>query len=98
MLWNWKAPIINDFYVMVFYGMLRKMCGSWCGDENGTLQNGLICGEGGLQSDEPAKLLIRMTQLAKDDQVLHELILHEPVEDLPQLIAGDRTVRGRSTN
>ncbi len=90
MLWNWKAPIINDFYVMVFYGILRKMCGSWCGDENGTLQNGLICGEGGLQSDEPAKLLIRMTQLVKDDQTLHDLVLNEPVEDLPQLIAGDQ--------
>jgi pyruvate,water dikinase len=89
MLWNWKAPIINDFYVMIFYGMLRKMCGSWCGDKNASLQNGLICGEGGLQSDEPAKLLIRMTRLVQNDHALRDRVLNEPVEDLPQLIAAD---------
>jgi pyruvate,water dikinase len=64
LLWNWKAPIINDFYVMVFYGLLKKMCADWCSDDTGSLQNGLICGEGGLQSDEPAKLLIRMAGIA----------------------------------
>ena len=25
LLWDWKAPIINDFFVMVFYGMLKKL-------------------------------------------------------------------------
>ena len=67
MLSNWKAPIINDFYVMVFYGILRKMCVSWCGDESSSLQNGLLCGQGGLSSDEPAKLLMRMTQSGARD-------------------------------
>jgi len=87
MLWNWKAPIINDFYVMVFYGALRKMCDSWCGDAS--LQNGLICGEGGLQSDEPAKLLIQMTAVVRDDEALLALITQTPVEKLPARIAAD---------
>ena len=26
LLWNWKAPIINDFYVMIFYGVLKNVC------------------------------------------------------------------------
>ncbi len=89
MLWNWKAPIINDFFVMVFYGVLRKMCGSWCDDDTASLQNGLICGEGGLQSDEPAKLLIRMTQVVRGEPALQKLILDEPLESLPPLIAND---------
>lgn len=89
MLWNWKAPIINDFYVMVFYGILRKMCVSWCGDQTGTLQNGLLCGEGGLTSDEPAKLLLRMTQLVRQDKTLEDLVMHQPLETLPDLIAAD---------
>jgi pyruvate,water dikinase len=87
MLWNWKAPIINDFYVMVFYGALRKMCDDWCGDAS--LQNGLICGEGGLQSDEPAKLLIRMTAVVREDSTLRKLVTGEPTETLPDLIGGD---------
>ena len=35
LLWEWKAPIVNDFFVMVFYGTLKRLCASWCGDESG---------------------------------------------------------------
>ena len=31
LLWNWRAPIINDFFVMVYYGMLKKMILRRCG-------------------------------------------------------------------
>jgi len=93
LLWNWKAPIINDFYVMVFYGVLRKICTKWCNDESGSLQNGLICGEGGLQSDEPAKLLVRMAGVARNDDILRGLIETEPVELLPASIAADARFR-----
>ena len=47
LLWNWKAPIINDFYVMIYFGLLKKLCEKWAHDETGGLQNDLICGEGG---------------------------------------------------
>ena len=93
LLRNWKAPIINDFYVMVFYGVLRKMCASWCSDETGSLQNGLICGEGGLQSDEPVKLLIRMAGVARSDDILRGLIQTEAVESLPASIATNTRFR-----
>ncbi len=89
MLWNWKAPIINDFYVMVFYGILRKMCVSWCDDETASLPNGLLCGEGGLNSDAPAKLLMRMTQLVREHEALEDLVVNQPLESLPELIASD---------
>ena len=60
LLWEWKAPIINDFFVMIFYGTLKKLCVSWCGDESGSLQNDLICGEGGIESTEPTKMLLAL--------------------------------------
>ena len=62
LLWNWKAPIINDFFVMIFYGVLKKLCESWCGDETGSLQNELICGEGGVESAAPVKMLLQLTK------------------------------------
>ena len=64
LLWNWKAPIINDFYVMIYYGLLKKLCEKWARDESGALQNELICGEGGVESAEPAKMLLRMAGVA----------------------------------
>ncbi len=89
LLWNWKAPIINDFYVMVNYGLLKKLCTTWCHDASGTLQNGLISGEGDIESAEPAELLLKLVEFARDDSELLRLLLNEPAEHLPALIADD---------
>ena len=70
LLWEWKAPIINDFFVMVFYGTLKKLCVSWCGDESGSLQNDLICGEGGIESTEPTKMLLALAAEARQQPEL----------------------------
>ena len=89
MLWNWKAPIITDFYVMVFYGILKKLCATWCGDVSGTLQNGLVCGEERLESAEPAKMLLGLAAMARENAVLRDLIVTVPEQDLPRLVATD---------
>ena len=73
LLWNWKAPIINDFYVMVHYGVLKKLCSKWCGDEHGALQNDLICGEGNIESTKPTHFLMSLTHKIKNDDQLKEL-------------------------
>jgi rifampicin phosphotransferase len=48
LLTRWDAPLVNDFFAMIFYGVLRKLSTTWCGDAQGTLQNDLISGEGGM--------------------------------------------------
>jgi phosphohistidine swiveling domain-containing protein len=73
-LWTWRPPIINDFFVMIFYGTLKKLCAKWCGDESGSLQNDLLTGEGGIESAEPAKMLLRLASSAKKDAKLVEAI------------------------
>ncbi|HEY4222367.1 MAG TPA: PEP/pyruvate-binding domain-containing protein, partial [Myxococcota bacterium] len=50
---NWKAPIINDFFAMMAFGALRKLVSDWGLDPAGTLQNDLLCGEGGVESAVP---------------------------------------------
>ena len=53
LLWAWSTPIVNDFFVMIFHGLLRALCGKWIvGGED--LHNGLLAGEGGLLSAAPA--------------------------------------------
>ena len=68
-LWSWRAPIINDFFVMIFYGLLKKMCG-----ESSSLQNDLLAGEGGIESAEPAKMLLRLAAVARPNAALCEAI------------------------
>ena len=53
LLWAWSTPIVNDFFVMVFHGLLRSLCAKWIADEN-DLPNSLLAGEGGLLSAAPA--------------------------------------------
>jgi phosphohistidine swiveling domain-containing protein len=89
LLWEWKAPIINDFFVMIFYGTLKKLCVSWCGDDSGSLQNDLICGEGGIESTEPTKMLLALAAQARRDPELRQLLLERPPEDLAREVPGD---------
>ena len=64
LLLSWDAPLVNDFFAMVFYGLLRKATIAWCGDVAGTLQNDLLGGEGGMVSAQPVRLLQELAQLA----------------------------------
>ncbi len=66
LLTRWDAPLINDFFAMIFYGLLRRLTETWCGDHEGTLQNDLISGEGGMISAEPAQRVREMARMAAE--------------------------------
>jgi phosphohistidine swiveling domain-containing protein len=65
LLTKWDAPLVNDFFAMIFFGVLGKLTRQWCGDENGTLHNDLIGGEGGMISAEPAQRVRALAELAR---------------------------------
>ncbi len=89
LLWNWKAPIVNDFFVMVFYGTLKRLATSWCGDASGSLQNDLICGEGGIESTEPTKMLLAMAAAARRRPEVVELLRASPPQVLAAQVPAD---------
>jgi len=64
LLAHWDAPLVNDLFAMLFYGLLRRLCIAWCGDTAGTLQNDLVSGQGGVISAEPAQRVQRLAALA----------------------------------
>lgn len=64
LLSRWDAPLVNDFFAMIFYGVLRKLTAKWCGDADGTLQNDLLSGGGGMISAEPAQRVREMARVA----------------------------------
>ncbi len=74
LLLRWDAPLVNDFFAMVFYGALRKVTAAWCGDRDGTLQNDLLCAEGGMISAEPAKRVRELAALAASDPAAVEVL------------------------
>jgi len=81
-LTRWDAPLINDFFCMVFFGLLRKLTSAWCGDTAGTLHNDLLCNQGGIISAEPAKRLAQLGTLACADPQFVDDLIHAPLEQI----------------
>lgn len=74
LLTRWDAPLINDFFAMIYFGVSRKMVRAWCGDADGTLQNDLITCQGGIISAEPARRLLHLAALAREAPELRTLL------------------------
>jgi pyruvate,water dikinase len=50
----WRTPIVNDFFAMIFFGVLSRLSQRWI-DADGTLHNDLLTGEGNMESIEPVR-------------------------------------------
>ena len=87
LLARWDAPLVNDFFAMIFYGVLRGLCTKWCGDADGSLQNDLISGEGGIVSAEPAVLVTQMAGLAARDATLPGTLVSGSLAEIQAAIA-----------
>ncbi|MBD2071279.1 phosphoenolpyruvate synthase [Leptolyngbya sp. FACHB-671] len=86
LLTRWDAPLVNDFFAMIFYGVLRKLTTQWCSDTEGTLQNDLVSGEGGVISAEPAHRVQQLAAIATQDQTFVQLLCTGSLEQiLPQI-------------
>ncbi len=66
MLGRWHVPIVNDFYVMMTTGKLRRLLG----DDLASLYPGLMSGEEGIESTEPTKALLRMAAHCRTSEAL----------------------------
>lgn len=84
LLTRWDAPLVNDFFAMIFYGLLGKLTRKWCGDSEGTLQNDLLCGEGDMISAEPAQRVRALAELASGEQELVNSLCEDP---LPRILS-----------
>ncbi|HET8908375.1 MAG TPA: PEP/pyruvate-binding domain-containing protein [Ktedonobacterales bacterium] len=74
LLAHWDAPLVNDLFAMLFYGLLRRLCITWCGDVSGTLQNDLVSGQGGIISAEPARRVRALAMVAAQSPGLAETL------------------------
>jgi pyruvate,water dikinase len=88
LLLQWDAPLVNDFFAMIFYGLLRNLVVRWCGASAGTLQNDLISGEGGMVSAEPAVRMQRLARLASPHADLVERLTRGTTDEIRAALAG----------
>jgi pyruvate,water dikinase len=79
LLWAWSTPIVNDFFVMIFHGLLGRLCEKWL-PEAPHLHNALLAGEGGLMSAAPAVEAMRLAKEIRQRSDWH-VVLRSPVSD-----------------
>lgn len=73
LLWKWCAPMVNDFFAMVFFGVARSLATRWELDVEGGLVNDLLRAQGGLASAAPAEALAELAALVRQDAELTAL-------------------------
>ena len=87
LLGRWHTPIINDLYVMISSGRLRRLVERAVGSETAPpLIANLMGGEPGIESTEPTRHIFRMAALARRDVALKEALSKTAVT-LPALRA-----------
>lgn len=73
LLLHWDAPIVNDFFAMISFGLLRAVCSKWFKNIDG-LHNQLLCGETGIVSTEPVARMHLLGELAASQPGLLEVL------------------------
>jgi pyruvate,water dikinase len=81
LLRNWDAPLVNDFFAMVFHGALRKLTLAWLGDANGMLANDAIRDQDGMVSAEPAARVRELAAIAAHDAELVRCLCEDSNEE-----------------
>ena len=95
LLTRWDAPLINDFFAMIFFGVLGRLTAGWCPgeeDEQGSLHNDLVCDQGGMISAEPARRIVEMATVAALDAELTEILCRGTVPAAVQALCRDEAL------
>ena len=89
LLKEWKAPLTNDFFAMIYFGMLEKLIQKWRIGDNPNLHNDLHCGSKDIISTEPIKRLFELSKLISDDEEAQTFFKTEDKAVIwPALLAG----------
>jgi phosphohistidine swiveling domain-containing protein len=89
LLTRWDAPLVNDFFAMIFYGVLRTLSAKWLGEagDGRGLHNDLLVGEGDIVSAEPARRLQAMARVVAADPALTTLLAERPLAEIQAAFA-----------
>ncbi|MBI3510113.1 MAG: phosphoenolpyruvate synthase [Bacteroidetes bacterium] len=75
---EWKAPLLNDFFAMIWFGLLQKRCVKYgLSKKNQNIHNDLLCGSSDIISIQPIHRSIALATSISSDEELKKLFIHE---------------------
>ncbi len=72
---EWKAPLLNDFFAMIWFGLLQKRCEKYGISKNPNIHNDLLCGSSDIISTQPIYRGIALATLISADPELKNMFL-----------------------
>ena len=76
---QWKAPLINDFLAMIWFGVLQKICVKNFGEKQ-NIHNNLLCGSSNIISVEPVHRILDLVDEIRKNEVFHNLFMSNTPE------------------
>lgn len=88
LLLQWKAPLINDFFAMIWFGMLKKQCQKHFPNEP-NIHNDLLCGSADIVSVEPVHRCMEIARMVAETEDAEGLFNSKSPEEIwAQLTSG----------
>lgn len=88
LLLEWKAPLLNDFFAMIWFGMLQKQCERLSGG-NSNMHNDLLCGSNDIISVEPVHRSIALAARIAGVPALKNLFISENEDRIWDVLTGE---------
>jgi len=79
LLAKWNAPLVNDFFSMIWFGLLKKKSIELFGEKT-NIHNDLLCGSMDIISVEPVKRSLEIASIISQDAEAKELVLSQSPE------------------
>ena len=90
LLRQWDAPLVNDFFAMIWFGLAGRAADAWVGP--GAL-GGLLAGDGDVVSAEPARRVDAMAWASLDDPAWVETLLSGSVDEVRSALSSRPTLQ-----
>ena len=86
LLTKWKAPLVNDFFAMIYFGTLEKLTKKWVKSQNQNLHNDLLCGSNDIISTEPVTRILELSSAIQKNNEAKEFFTHNTIESIWEII------------
>lgn len=79
---EWKAPLLNDFFAMIYFGRLQKICQKYEISSNPNIHNDLLCGSADIISTQPIHRSIKIASIVSENQAAKVLFEQENLQEI----------------
>lgn len=85
LLKKWKAPLVNDFFAMIYFGVTQKLTTKYFPNQP-NIHNDLLCGAKDIISVEPVHRSLEIATLIAEDSEAKKLFIENVAEVIWQAI------------